>query len=184
MRNKREKAQRRLFSQIAPPKENPWVMLLLGQIFTLGLPVVTFYSYKNRLLTQLYRVFDQNVVFTNKLGYPVGGIIHGGRQIEKLNTLLQGILWWMIIAVTVFIVYAVYYYRVYYQRHAVYLMKRVPDRFEMHRRCLTVPIILTVEAIIIAVILVLYCKYLYYRYTPEMYLPANGTINLWRLFTL
>ena len=46
MRNKREKAHRRLFSQIAPPKENPWVMLLLGQIFTLGRPVVTFYSYK------------------------------------------------------------------------------------------------------------------------------------------
>lgn len=184
MRNKREKAHRRHFYKIAPPKENPWVMLLLGQIFTLGLPVVTFYSYKSRLLTQLYRIYDRSVVFTNKLGYPVAGIIHGGRMMAEPDTVLQGILWWTIIALTVFIVYAVYYYRVYYRNHAVYLMKRVPDRFEMHRCCLTVPVILTVEAIIIAVLLVLYCKHVYYRYTPEMYLPANGTINLWRLFTL
>lgn len=69
------------------------------------------------------------------------------------------------------VIVAVYHYFYHYQgSKMMYLMKRLPDKWELHRRCLTLPI----AAFIITIFYVLVLRALYYAiyliFTPQQYL--------------
>lgn len=77
---------------------------------------------------------------------------------------------------------AFYYYIYHYQgSRSIYLMKRLPDKNELHKRCLTVPITVAALALVTAfiVILLYYCLYLYV--TPEECLSPHQWQKLWNL---
>ena len=63
----------------------------------------------------------------------------------------------------------------------VYLMRRLPDRWEYHRRCLTIPgTVALLAAALIPVFLMLFYV-IYMNCTPEACLPPDQWQKIWRV---
>lgn len=64
------------------------------------------------------------------------------------------------------------YYRYHRQESmAVYTMRRLPDRWEYHRRCLAQPVLSTIAEVLLFAVLLTLCWLLYYFATPAGHLP-------------
>ena len=105
---------------------------LSGYIF--GLVVATiqtwlfFYNYA-QALGNLYTVRASKRVLIE------------GAIIQDFETLLKGVFVFATIMCVTTLLRAGYYYMYHYQgSKMMYLMRRLPDKWELHRRCLTLPI--------------------------------------------
>lgn len=68
---------------------------------------------------------------------------------------------------------AVYYYLSYYQgSKAIYLMRRLPDRWELYRRCITLPFVMLVLGVVTQIALWMLYYGIYLSCTPEQCLPV------------
>ena len=78
---------------------------------------------------------------------------------------------------------AVFHYA-YYRRESmsIYLMKRLPDRAERHRRALTLPLLAIAATALLAALLRLIYFAVYLLATPKICLPDDVWQQLWRLF--
>ena len=76
------------------------------------------------------------------------------------------------------VIYNYLYYR--QGRRSIYLMKRLPNRFERHRRALAVPVLLALCCAAAAMILMLLYFALYMIATPRECLTAGQWYKLWR----
>ena len=65
----------------------------------------------------------------------------------------------------------------------VYLMKRLPDRGEMHRQCLILPIAELVLHILVCAAVSFVCYLIYRHYLLPGRLPEHITFNVWRTFS-
>ncbi len=66
---------------------------------------------------------------------------------------------------------AVYNYKYHFQgSKSIYLMRRLPDKGNLTRRCLTLPLLGILTCIILAVIVTGLCYWVYMTNTPEVYL--------------
>lgn len=76
--------------------------------------------------------------------------------------------------------FIIHYYSYYRQgSKSIYLMKRLPNRFEMHRRALVLPILMCIAFLIMAFITTLIYFGLYLLITPNECLLPNQWQNLW-----
>lgn len=76
---------------------------------------------------------------------------------------------------------AIYHYAYHYQgSKSIYLMRRLPDGKELHRRCLTLPIAGIVIALLTAFIFLLIYYAVYMLVTPEQCLTPGQWQKLWR----
>lgn len=92
------------------------------------------------------------------------------------------------ITMTVFALYALlqlayavtnymYYHR---ESKSVYVMKRVRDKWEIHRACWTVPLICALMMLLLLAILYgIFCL-LYFHFTPEGHIPEQTIAFFWR----
>lgn len=55
---------------------------------------------------------------------------------------------------------------------AIYTMRRLPDKWELHRRCLTQPVLSAVFEVLLFAVLTVLCFALYYFATPAGHLPG------------
>ena len=79
------------------------------------------------------------------------------------------------------VAFIIHYYTYYRQgSKSIYLMKRLPNRFEMHRRAVTVPIIMCVTFFIMSAVTTLIYFGLYLLITPNECLWPGQWQNLWR----
>ena len=63
-----------------------------------------------------------------------------GAKIEPFGSLLGFSLWGCLLGAAAMVVLAAWHYSVHYRgTKSIYTMRRLPDRWELHRRCLTVP---------------------------------------------
>ena len=101
------------------------------------------------------------------------GIIKGAMMpdfIELLNYRLFG---FAIIALCMLAV-SLYHYLYHYQgSKSIYLMKRLPNRFELWRRCLALPLGAALFSLVTAMILMLIYFGIYLFFTPEICLAPN-----------
>ena len=76
---------------------------------------------------------------------------------------------------------AVHYLSFHMESKSIYVMRRIPNKAELHVRCLALPAIFLAIGIVLAV--VLYCSflYVYIHYTPEGHLPENMNPSFWRI---
>lgn len=85
------------------------------------------------------------------------------------------------IVIAFLILAVVLHYRWHYNgSRSIYLMRRLPDRFELTRRCLTFPIAAIIVCLLTAVILFFLYFALYAFYTPDRFLAHynyDGTIR-------
>ena len=69
------------------------------------------------------------------------------------------------------------------ESNSLYLMKRLPTKLELHKRCLVMPLMYTLMLSIIAFILLLIFYTIYMKFTPSACLAPNQWEKLWRGFT-
>lgn len=71
---------------------------------------------------------------------------------------------------------ALRYYLLHYQGgRSIYLMRRLPDRWELHRRCLTLPLLGLVLSAVTPVVLAVLYFCIYQFCTPARWLNDGGT---------
>jgi hypothetical protein len=77
--------------------------------------------------------------------------------------------------------FALYHYAYHRQgSKSIYLMRRLPDRWELHRRCLTLPALGAVICLILALLLLLLYFAIYLLATPDACLTPDQWQKLWR----
>ena len=95
-----------------------------------------------------------------------------GAVIQDFGILTENLFWGFVIMMIVTILTAVFFYFYHYDgSKMIYLMKRLPDKGELWRRCVTLPVIGTV--ILIAWLGIVYLMYyaIYLFCTPAQCLP-------------
>ena len=65
---------------------------------------------------------------------------------------------------------------------SIYLMRRIPDRWELPRRCAAVPLIGLAAGMILTAVLICLCNLIYFKATPPQCIPAGGHFLFWRAF--
>lgn len=85
----------------------------------------------------------------------------------------------LFVVVYVFVVIYNYYY-FYIRTNSHYLMRRLPNRMEIHKRCLVEPLISIVEGVVVAVVLVLLSRLAYDNIMPSIE-NAYDSWNIWRM---
>lgn len=71
----------------------------------------------------------------------------------------------------------------YHHQHSksIYLMKRLPNRFELHKRCLSLPIVTAVLCILLLVTLFFIYYGIYFIATPKECLTPNQWQKIWEV---
>lgn len=97
-----------------------------------------------------------------------------GRMMHDFITLLDGVwpLFW-VPAVTAILLALVNYHGFSQGSKAVYLMRRLPDRWEFHRRCLALPLLTLLLGGVLMVLVLLACWGMYTHFTPEHAIPPD-----------
>ena len=77
--------------------------------------------------------------------------------------------------------YVIYHYLYYRQDSmSIYLMKRLPNKRELHRRALTVPCLAVLATIGVALAAILFYFIIYILATPKACLPYAALREIWR----
>lgn len=77
---------------------------------------------------------------------------------------------------------AIYHYSYHFQgSKSIYLMKRLPDRHELAKRCFTVPLIVGITALATAFLLLVIYYNIYLAVTPEECLSPDQWQKLWKI---
>ena len=83
----------------------------------------------------------------------------------------------------VMLAFAVYHYAYHRQgSKSIYLMRRLPNGWELHRRCLTIPIVSAVFCMVAAFILLCVYYWIYVAVTPKGCLTPGQWQKIWRLW--
>lgn len=103
-----------------------------------------------------------------------------GRTMADFYVVLKGTFNGFIVAIFIFICLIILHYGYHYKdSKSIYTMKRLPDRYELHKRCFTVPLIgIVVSIILITALLLLFYNY-YMIKTPADCLFPNQWERLW-----
>lgn len=75
---------------------------------------------------------------------------------------------------------ALHYMSFYHGSKSIYIMKRIPNPWEIHKRCILLPILCFVVGVLIALGLVYVYFYIYIHNTPVECLPKDITLHIWR----
>ena len=88
-----------------------------------------------------------------------------------------------ILAALIFISASAVHYAYYHSgSKSIYLMRRLPNRFELHRRSLLIPFIYALITILSALILLLVYYAAYMSLTPDVCLAPDQWRKVWRVF--
>ncbi len=112
---------------------------------------------------------------------PMSEIVTPGAIMPDFITVLGGCLlcFWLVVAFA--IVFAVTNYIYHHSgTNSYYLMRRLPSKFEYHKRCLTLPILIIILTAFIAFLLLLFYYNHYMQNTPEQCIAPNQWEKIWR----
>lgn len=85
------------------------------------------------------------------------------------------------IVATVMLCFIIFHYAYFRQGSmSVYLMKRLPNQMELHRRALTVPCLGALGTFAVAAVTALLCYIVYLCATPKGCLPYTALQEIWR----
>ncbi|MBO4628038.1 MAG: hypothetical protein J5645_08685 [Lachnospiraceae bacterium] len=108
-------------------------------------------------------------------------VLNPAKEMPPLSSLVSGrLVWFFVLLISSIMVIIIHYASFYRESRSIYLMKRIPNRAELHVRCLTVPLLAIAIGLIIAYVLFLLFVWCYFRYTPEPCLPEQTVPTFWR----
>ena len=145
--------------------ENLKANLIWGHFFS-GLTMLSFLS----------RYFDAREALYAYTQHPNGTLLRElvpTRTIAPFHSLLQG---WPLTGMWIFCLLMVFQVWRYYASFStgtmsIYTMRRLPDKWELHRRCWTLPILSAAAEVLLFAALTLLCWLLYRFATPAGHLP-------------
>ena len=111
-------------------------------------------------------------------------VLREGVVMKDFGYLLDKTFLGFVIVALCMVVLAVWHYAGHYQgSRSIYTMRRLPDRWELHRRCLTLPVLGVLGCLVCAVILLLIFYAIYQNTTPEQCLTPHQWQKLWWIWT-
>ena len=108
-------------------------------------------------------------------------VIREGAVMEDFREVLSFSFAGFAVVAAMAVAQAVRFYAGHYREsRSIYLMRRLPDRMELHRRCLTLPVAQLVIGAATAFILLLIFYLIYMKFTPEACLSPGQWSKIWR----
>lgn len=107
-------------------------------------------------------------------------LLRAGAVMEDFAPLLDRALLGFAVQALCMVVFGVYHY-VYHNQgsKSMYLMRRLPNRWELHRRCLTLPLLGILASVVLALLLLVLYYEIYMRCTPEQCLTPGQWQKIW-----
>ena len=136
-------------------------------------------------LSILYSLFTYGNHLSNQLAllYWVEGSVRVLREgavmpdfVEILDGTLTGYFLFSWCFAAQIVAHYVYHYR---ESKSIYTMRRLPKRWELHRRCLTVPLVAIVTYLSLAFVTLLICYAVYMNVTPDVCLTPGQWQKIW-----
>ncbi len=99
-------------------------------------------------------------------------VLRAGAIMPSFETLIEGRMIGFGIVIVILICISVYHYIYHYMdSKLVYLMKRLPSRWELHKRCLVLPIVGIIVTLVCSLLLWFIYYGIYLLFTPQQCLP-------------
>ena len=128
--------------------------------------VIRFFYYKDKLFEE------------NKLGERY---LRADAVMADFDIVLGLSFVWCVLGALVLAAYIVYFYRSYHRGgKSIYTMRRLPNRWEIHKRSIPLPLTAAACIMVIRAVMILICFAAYMRWTPDQCLPNDQWIILWR----
>ncbi len=163
--------KKQFLERYAPPGIN---LQLEKNLFIGGLAAALLWSFS--FFSSFERYKDH--LYVHRAGKE---ILLEGAIMEDFVVVLGKSLWLFFLLVFCLAVVAVLHYCYHYQgSKSIYLMRRLPDAFELHRRCLTLPIAAILITLAAAFLLLLLYFGLYMLLTPDQCLTPDQWQKIWR----
>ena len=110
-------------------------------------------------------------------------VLRSGVQLDSLSDILNGkfrlsLMYFILMLTDIGLNYASFYR----ESKSIYLMRRIPDRWELPRRCASVPLMGIAAGLILTAILICLCNLIYFKATPPQCIPAGEHFLFWRAF--
>lgn len=136
-----------------------------GLLLALGLGVLVSFGFFGRLFNALDELYEW--VGRTK-------VLRPGAVMPGYPALLQGSFWGLGAAAACMAALAAGFYAYHYQgSRSIYTMRRLPRRWELWRRCLTLPMVTALCCLLLAAVLTLVYFEIYLMVTPEGCLPPD-----------
>lgn len=133
------------------------------------------------LLAFLPRYFDRRAALYTRQGAQM--VLRPGAVMEDFAQLLDWMLLGFAVTAVCMAALAVWHYASHFQgSRSIYTMRRLPQRWELARRCLTLPLLGALGCLIGAAALLLICFAVYNLATPEQCLTPHQWQKLWMIW--
>lgn len=104
-----------------------------------------------------------------------------GARMADLDTLLAGKFIGIYVLFAGCVVLTVLHYMSFYKdSRSIYVMKRLESPFELHKRCLVLPLICLLAGILLTLFTMWIYLMIYYNFTPKECLPSEIHFIIWR----
>ena len=103
----------------------------------------------------------------------------GAIMIDFVEILGKGLLGFLIVSALMIAAAVMHYVYHFHESKSIYTMRRLPSRWELHRRCLTLPLVAIAIYLIMAfaILLILYTAYM--KITPDVCLTPGQWQKIW-----
>lgn len=112
----------------------------------------------------------------------VGGekvLQEGAVMADFVDILGSGLMGFLIVALCMAALAAYHYFYHYQGSRSIYLMKRLPERWELLRRCATLPLLSAGAALLLAALLLIIYYQIYLLVTPDVCLVPGQWQKIW-----
>lgn len=110
-------------------------------------------------------------------------VLRDGAIMPDFAELMKFALIGFLVIAVVMVVFIVYNYAYHRQgSKSIYLMRRLPNRLELHKRCITLPAAAVLLCIVAAFIMLCIYYWIYMSITPEECLTPGQWQKIWRIY--
>lgn len=116
-------------------------------------------------------------------------VVEEGELISSFSWVMKGVMAPFVYLMAIILLLTIFHYLYYYREtKSIYLMKRLPNRSELHRRSLSLPLILVAACVVVIVLLTAVCCGWYYLWVPDRCIAPGqlshflreGIFTMWR----
>ena len=149
-----------------------YLFYTIGNIVSLTVSLIFFASY----VSERSKLYNYDRVLKKY-------ILDEAATMAKFNDVIDGYLLGFVLLAVIMLSFIIFRYSYYRQgAKSIYLMKRLPNRTEIHKRALTVPILASLTCLVYAFIIRILYFAIYVIATPNKCLPAGLWEQFWRFF--
>lgn len=131
-------------------------------------------TFFNRFSSALRQLYDRNWRGEGKK------LLEGAVMADFREVLGSSLTLFFALALCMLLVCVVHYAYHYRGSKSAYLMRRLPDRWDWHRRCLGIPVAAALLSLLAAFLLLLVYYWVYMTFTPGGCLASGQWQKIWR----